>query len=235
MISHGGGWAGERSGRIEELGGLIHAGLRGGDLDAELVVELAFLMEEHGRVGPATREVVERPIAHLTPADLARLGRRLLGDIGFGPSFVLDPGLWTELERELGVVERDVRAAGITGELRLVIPDWDDNGHAWVEFRGATQGNGIRPGGGGLAAVADAVQEVVMEMAWTVWPVCPEHDRGLHVAWERGRAVWRCTAGGSHAVAPVGELEQGRPAVRAQGPRRRPGKRMESEAPPSPG
>ncbi|MEU8271766.1 hypothetical protein AB0B89_31990 [Sphaerisporangium sp. NPDC049002] len=75
----------------------------------------------------------------------ARVGEGLLRDTGFVPTFALEPSLWTALERALEMVERDVHATGITGTLRLVIPDWDVGGQAWVEFRGTHHGNGIRP------------------------------------------------------------------------------------------
>ena len=67
--------------------------------------------------------------------------------------------------------------------------------------------------------VADAAQDTITAVLWVVWPVCPQHDRGLHLsprevrtahvegAGETGRRVptWECRAGG-HQVAPVGQL-----------------------------
>lgn len=195
----------------DELRGRIYTALRDDGLDAEPLVELACLMEEVGLRTPAVRELLECPAAHLTAADLTRLGERLLGDTNFEPTFTLEPALWVALEQALKVVERDVRAAGITGTLRLVIPDWDDSGQAWVEFQGICQGNGIRPIVGSdaqsaLASVADSAQEVIMEMIWGVWPVCSAHDRGLRAELEHETAVWRCTGAGTHTVAPIGEL-----------------------------
>ncbi len=195
----------------EELGDRIHAMLRDGDLDVEPLIELSCLLEEQGRRTPATREVLERPVAHLTAADMDRLGRGLLDDIGFGPTFVLEPGLWTALEQVLKIVERDVRAAGLTGPLELIIHDWDDSGQARVEFRGGCHGDGIWPVEArdpqrALARVADAAQESIMDVAWVAWPTCPEHGLGLHAELEDGTAVWWCAGAGSHIVAPVGEL-----------------------------
>ncbi|WP_052423086.1 hypothetical protein [Nonomuraea candida] len=127
------------------------------------------------------------------------------------PAFALEPALWTTLEQALAVVERDARATKVTGTLRLTIPDWDPDGPARVEFRGAFQGNGIEPAEGrdaqeALATVADAAQEVIVEMLWRAWPVCPVHDRGLRAELLGGVAVWRCSAAGAHQVARVGEL-----------------------------
>ncbi|MGW6495636.1 hypothetical protein [Nonomuraea angiospora] len=195
----------------DDLMGRIYVALRDGDLDAEPVVTLACLLEEAGRSTPATRELLERPTAHLTTADVTRLGKRLLRDTRFEPTFALEPTLWTALEQALNLVEHDVRSTGITGTLRLVIPDWDESGHAWVEFRGSYQGNGIWPAQGSdpqaaLMSVADATQEVIMEMLWKAWPICPAHDRGLRAELAHKAAVWRCTGDGTHTVARVGEL-----------------------------
>ncbi|MEV4114286.1 hypothetical protein [Nonomuraea sp. NPDC049695] len=194
-----------------ELAGRIHVALRDGDLDADPVIALACLLEEAGVSTPATRELLERPTADLTAADIARLGRRLLRDIDFQPTFALEPGLWAALEQALSVVERDVRGAGITGTLKLIVPDWDDSGSARVEFQGGHHGNGIWPAEGSdaqgaLVSVADAAQEAIVEILWKVWPVCPAHDRGLRPEMENKTAVWRCTGDGTHTVARIGEL-----------------------------
>ncbi|MEV4582957.1 hypothetical protein AB0K16_58090 [Nonomuraea jabiensis] len=194
-----------------ELMGRIYVALRDGTLDAEPVITLACLLEEAGRSTPATRELLERPTADLTTTDVTRLGKKLLLDARFEPTFALEPSLWVTLEQALKLVERDVRSTGLTGPLQLVIPDWDDSGHAWVEFRGGCQGNGIWPTQGStaqeaLVSIADATQEVIMEMLWKVWPVCPAHDRGLRAELEHEAAAWRCTGDGTHTVARVGEL-----------------------------
>ncbi|RCG19157.1 hypothetical protein DQ384_38445 [Sphaerisporangium album] len=194
-----------------ELRSRIYTALRDGGLNAEPVIELACLLEEWGMRTPATRELLERPTAHLTAQDLTRLGEDLLRDTGFEPTFALEPRLWTALEQALMTVERDVRATGLSGTLRLVSPEWDDSGQAWVEFQGIHHGNGIRPGVGSdpqwaLASVADATQEVIMEMIWGVWPVCSAHGLGLRAELGHEMAVWRCTGAGTHSVAPVGEL-----------------------------
>ncbi|MFI7440778.1 hypothetical protein [Nonomuraea indica] len=193
------------------LMGRIYTALRDGGLEAEPVLELAYLREEWGESTPATRELLERPAAQLTATDLIRLGEDLLRDVDFTPSLALEPRLWATLEHALEVVERDVRAGGITSTLRLVTHEWDSMGRAWVEFQGGYHGNGIEPLWGGnaqeaLREVADAVQETIMAMTLNVWPVCAAHHRGLHAGYEDGMAVWQCTGDGTHTVAPVGEL-----------------------------
>ncbi|MFD0888750.1 hypothetical protein ACFQ08_29790 [Streptosporangium algeriense] len=203
---------------VNELGARVYTALRDGGLEAGLLVELACLAEEWTVSTPATRELLERRTAELTAADVFRLGEALLGEVRFVPTYALEPALLAELEEDLKVVERDLRATGITGTLRVIIPDWDFMGMAWVEFDGLCQGNGIPPGSGGTLCVADAAQEVVMEVIWEAWPACPEHDLGLHAEPENGIAVWRCTGGEAHTVAPIGELP---PLPRRRGPARR--------------
>jgi hypothetical protein len=38
------------------------------------------------------------------------------------------------------------------------------------------------------------------------WPVCSEHDAGLHAEVRDGAAVWRCRLG-KHTVAAIGQLQ----------------------------
>ncbi|MCK2217587.1 hypothetical protein MF672_027895 [Actinomadura sp. ATCC 31491] len=175
------------------------------------LLDLACRLEEEGVSSPATRELLRRPAADLSPADVTRLSRSVIRETGAEPAFALDPALWTTLEQALELVERDLRASGVDGPLRLVVHGWSGRDEAWVEFRGGSQGNGIPPAEGGdarraAAAVAEAAQEAVMETTWRAWPVCPAHDLGLHVGQERGVPVWRCSGDGAHTVAPIGAL-----------------------------
>ncbi|MCY0933913.1 hypothetical protein [Streptomyces sp. H34-S4] len=44
------------------------------------------------------------------------------------------------------------------------------------------------------AEVADAVQTYLADRYGRLWPLCPEHDRGLHAVAHEGEALWWCTA-----------------------------------------
>ncbi|MGI5398113.1 hypothetical protein ACQEVG_01375 [Streptomyces sp. CA-135486] len=46
-----------------------------------------------------------------------------------------------------------------------------------------------------LGAVAEGVQEFVMSHHRVTWPVCGEHDRGMHVGYFHETAVWKCAGG----------------------------------------
>ncbi|MEU3185137.1 hypothetical protein ABZ707_13185 [Streptomyces sp. NPDC006923] len=46
-----------------------------------------------------------------------------------------------------------------------------------------------------LGVMAEGVQEFVMSHYRLVWPVCGDHDCGLHVGYIHETAVWRCKGG----------------------------------------
>jgi hypothetical protein len=81
---------------------------------------------------------------------------------------------------------------------------------AYVRYDGKAH-VGIGSGAGtdpelALVAVADALQEQVVEYTWTVWPLCPVHQTGLHPSRDaEQRAVWHCRPCGG-PVATIGEL-----------------------------
>ncbi|MDQ0934604.1 hypothetical protein [Streptomyces turgidiscabies] len=63
-----------------------------------------------------------------------------------------------------------------------------------------------------LAVVADAAQETVTERLWQAWPVCAEHDLGMHPRDADGQLSWWCAGerlrrGPAHIRAAVGALD----------------------------
>ena len=63
-----------------------------------------------------------------------------------------------------------------------------------------------------LADVAEAAQDTVTELLWQAWPVCPEHNLGMHVRKVSGRASWWCAGSAAprdpaHVHAAIGELD----------------------------
>ncbi|WP_309056117.1 hypothetical protein [Streptomyces sp.] len=64
-----------------------------------------------------------------------------------------------------------------------------------------------------LAIVADAAQETVAELLWQAWPVCVEHDLGMHTRDVEGLLSWWCAGrrpggGPGHIRAAVGALDR---------------------------
>ncbi len=79
-----------------------------------------------------------------------------------------------------------------------------------IEFREGDSGGwstgwglGSTPAGA-LAAIASYLQDFITDN-WRVWPVCAEHDRGLHATVVGDAAVWQCSAG-LHTTARIGHL-----------------------------
>jgi hypothetical protein len=66
--------------------------------------------------------------------------------------------------------------------------------------------------------VADALQEQVMDDS-DVWPVCLDHNAGLHPQLDGGQAAWVCRVG-DHRVALIGHLGDMRPVARGAAKRR---------------
>ena len=63
-----------------------------------------------------------------------------------------------------------------------------------------------------LGAVADAAQDTVSERLWQAWPVCAEHDLGMHPRDDDGQTSWWCAGarsqpGTPHIRAAVGALD----------------------------
>ncbi|MFE0704007.1 hypothetical protein [Streptomyces sp. NPDC058872] len=61
-----------------------------------------------------------------------------------------------------------------------------------------------------LRAVADAAQDTITELLWQAWPLCDEHDLGMHPCEVDGRLSWWCAgdrpSGPAHIRAAVGDL-----------------------------
>ncbi|MEU2054653.1 hypothetical protein [Streptomyces bungoensis] len=125
--------------------------------------------------------------------------------------------------------------------------DWPDQIHVALSD-GRWQGNAVHPQGPEtsdepddaftvLGMVADAAQESVTELLWTVWPLCPYHRIGVHprpagtaADWDRsgwagsGPLVWWCRGahgGDCHDLSAVGDLAAALPGKQRRELRRR--------------
>ncbi|MBL1093318.1 MULTISPECIES: hypothetical protein [Streptomyces] len=73
-----------------------------------------------------------------------------------------------------------------------------------------------------LMAIADAAQETVTECLWQAWPLCGEHNLGMHPREADGQLSWWCAGGPNrhgpaHIRAAVGGLDS---LVHSRGPHR---------------
>ncbi|MFF4252389.1 hypothetical protein ACFY1L_14385 [Streptomyces sp. NPDC001663] len=131
------------------------------------------------------------------------------------------PGEHPAWDEALALLNRDVATALPEQKpLRLVAQRSEEGGpeHVYVALdNGEWWGQPVEPASAGtplnaLAAVAEAVQDTVTECLWRAWPICTEHDLGMHLAEADGRPVWRCAGSRDgrdpqHVRAAVGELD----------------------------
>jgi hypothetical protein len=199
---------------IDRLCARVYLGLREGRLVAEDVVELACALLEWGHGGQSVRDAVERDPGQVPPSELAGLAAGILEEAGFEPGFDLAPQRLAVLRRALRIVARDLPTAGIDGEPYLVILEGLGSAAAGVRLAdGRVLTGGAELSGlvgedlpGAVAAMADHVQSGLLERTWKVWPQCAGHRLGVHSVERRGVALWWCSGGGGHPVAPVGAL-----------------------------
>lgn len=201
---------------IDRLCTRVYRGLREGYLVSDDVVKLACELLDLGHGGQAVREAVERAPEQVSPEELAESAAQILNEAGFDAGFELAPEQLVVLRRALRIVARDLPTAGTDGELELLVVD--DCGRAAPRVRladGRMLVGGIELGAAdnaglpeAVAAVANHVQSGLSESSWRVWPLCPDHDLGVHSVERSGVAVWWCSGDGGHQVAPVGALRQ---------------------------
>ncbi len=126
--------------------------------------------------------------------------------------------LWDEA---LALVDGDLAATlPAQGPLQLRGPPSCDEGpaeHVCVALAdGEWHGNVLDPDtadtpGLALTAITEAARETVAECLWQTWPVCDEHDLGMHPREAGGRLSWWCAGGNirrgpAHIRAAVGGL-----------------------------
>jgi hypothetical protein len=133
----------------------------------------------------------------------------------------VSPGAYPLWDEALVLLNRDL-AVTLPRQrpLRLVaLPTYEaeEPEHVYVALaNGDWDGNPLCPDSAeypalALMAVADAAQETVVECLWQVWPLCAEHDLGMHPREGNGRVSWWCAGerlrgGPAHIRAAVGEI-----------------------------
>jgi len=194
---------------FETLAARVYVAARDGAVDRDAGFDLACLVLDYQPLDARAAELAALCVAGADEARIAEAARLVL-DETFEPGFAEEPGWFAALTDALDRVNADMRATGLPGTARLVVPEWSGRNafvETWDGHHGS--GGGIFPDSGrdpalALAAVADDAQDAVMEAIWGAWPVCPAHQLGVHAAERAGAAVWWCTGSGGHAVAPIG-------------------------------
>ena len=211
----------------DRLARQVYVGIRDGVLDPEAAFDLACCLMDEGLSSDLVRQLAEVSVAGTDPAALADpaglavlavladLAGRVLEESRFEPDFEVEPRLLEVFRRAVEKVRADMRATGLDG------PGGPDLGlddtylrHNFSQFRGYFRfTRGLAPGEGpdrvtALVAVADNVQDAVMDVLKRAWPVCPAHRFGGHAREHDGQAVWWCNGGGGHVIALIGRWDR---------------------------
>jgi len=121
----------------------------------------------------------------------------------------VSPGEFPLWDGPLALLNRDLAATlPDHGPLRLLaVPSLglDEPEDVYVALaNGEWHGNRLYPESAhdavlAPAVVADAAQETVTERLWRAWPLCAEHDLGMHPRADTERILsWWCAGGGTH-------------------------------------
>lgn len=162
----------------------------------------------------AARELAEASLANDGPR-LTRAASAFLEMCGYEPGFDQAPDRLARLERVLETVRADLRATGLTGELKLARPEWTPNVavQSWTGDTGWTTGvfsSEAADDLSALVAVAEQARQAVMEsldyqFTGRAWPACPKHGLGTSPEARGGIGVWWCGGDGNgHIVAEIG-------------------------------
>jgi hypothetical protein len=193
-------------------------------VDRQAAFDIAMNELEYFPLHAEARELAEASVADGDETRLASAAAAFLDAYGYEPGFDQAPARFVRLERALAAVRADMRATGLTGEVRLVRPGWT-HGNAAVETWAGDYGwtNGISSSAAAdelsaLVAVAEQARQAIMESlryqsTGRVWPACPTHGVGTSPQARHGTGVWWCDGGDGHVAAEIGHWSdgQGRP------------------------
>jgi hypothetical protein len=177
----------------------------------------AILEELYAARGPLTNDELSAALG----ADVARLDAlRLQTCIDLLPRVLSDAAVYgqTGLQVTFDPIEGS-SYGGLLMEVRHA--DWSA-----ARYYGDNEPDGYGPDMGWnadtLTWLATGIQEACLLGPLPnpphYWPLCEHHGVGVHPRVNMSVAVWWCTSGGGHVVAPIGELPT-RPSSERQRPR----------------
>ena len=157
---------------FDRLARRVYLGARDDAVDREAAFDLACMVLEDEPLNETAAE-----LARLSMDDTAGARARLaavalqVSAECFEPGFDEEPGWLTALQHAMDVVNRDMRACGLPGTGRLVVPEWSPNAFAQSWDNDSSTSSGIYPISGSdpvsaLVAVADDAQDAVMHTIW---------------------------------------------------------------------
>ena len=204
----------DRSELERRLDALYVAVRDGAEVDRQAAFDVAMNELEYFPLHAEARELAEASVADDDGTRLASAAAAFLDATGYEPGFEQVPERLARLERALDAVRADMRATGLTGEVRLVRPDWTPNAavETWAGDTGWTGGIFFSDAAGDLSAlvaVAEQARQAIMESlgyqsTGRVWPACPAHGLGTWPKARHGTGVWWCDGGDGHVSAQIG-------------------------------
>jgi hypothetical protein len=183
-------------------------------IDRQAAFDIAMNELEYFPLHAEARELAEASVAD-DETRLAAAAAAFLDANRYEPGFEQEPERFARLKRALDAVRADMRATGLTGEIRLV---WRDRalGNAAIETWAGDQGwtGGIFSSDAAddlsaLVAVAEQTRQAIMESlgyqsTGRVWPACRAHGLGTWPDARHGTGVWWCDGGDGHVTAEIG-------------------------------
>jgi len=184
-------------------------------VDRQAAFDIAMDWLEYFPLHAEARELAEASVADDDETRLAAATAAFLDACGYEPGFELAPERFARLERALDAVRADMWATGLTGEVRLVRPEWS-SGNVFVEtwagdmgWTGGVFSSDAADDLSALLAVAEQARQAIMEsldyqFTGSVWPACPAHGLGMSPGACHGTGVWWCEGGDGHVPAEIG-------------------------------
>ena len=204
----------DRSDRERRLDSLYVAVRDAAAVDRQAAFDIAMNELQYFPLHAEARELAEASVADDDETRLASAAAAFLEADGYEPGFEQAPERFGRLERALDAVRADMRATGLTGEVRLVRPDWTPNAavETWAGDTGWTGGiffSDTADDLSALVAVAEQARQAIMESlgyqsTGTVWPACPAHGLETLPEARNGTGVWWCDGGNGHVSAEIG-------------------------------
>ena len=133
----------DRSELERRLDALYVAVRDGATVDRQAAFDIALNELEYRPLHAGARELAEASVADDDETRLASAAAAFLDAYGYEPGFEQDPERFARLERALDAVRADMRATGLTGEVRLVRPGWTPRNavvETWAGDQGWTAG-----------------------------------------------------------------------------------------------
>jgi hypothetical protein len=138
-------------------------------VDREAAFDIAMNELGYLPLHAEARELAEASAADGDETRLASAAAAFLDAYGYEPGFEQAPERFARLERALDAVRADMRATGLTGEVRLVRPDWASGNTAvetWAGDQGWTGGISSSDAAddlSALVAVAEQARQAILE------------------------------------------------------------------------